>query len=135
MTLEERVDRLERSNTKWKRMTVFLTLCLASVFVVGPSRLLPNEIHTQRLVLQDASGKDRISLGELSNGFSGMTVLDTEGVTRMTLGLTRDGVATLLTQTPQGKPGAVLSTDWKSYSDLQIGNEKGQRVFYAPKKD
>lgn len=132
MTLEERVHQLEQTNLKWKKISIFLSLCLVAGFTMGPSRLSPDEIKTKRLVLCDSEGKDRISLGELSNGFQGMTVTDSEGTIRMTLGLTRDGVATVLTHTPKGTPGAVISTDWKSYSDIQLGNEKGQRVFYAP---
>jgi hypothetical protein len=111
VTLEERVNLLERQNRGLKRVLFLiallpvLALCVAGV---APRKQVPDEIvaHSIRVVSDD--GKNEASLGATSDGFVILSFRDLLGVQRFAL-----------LMTPSGKP-SISFFDGKR-SRLQLG--------------
>jgi len=66
-TLVRRLDRVERENRWWKVASAGALLLLSFVFFLGATWKAPIEVRSNRFVLTDKEGRQRVTLEMLSN--------------------------------------------------------------------
>jgi hypothetical protein len=112
MTIEERLERLEKENRRLKYLLFSLLFLVAGVFFVGATakkkgKPVSDEIRTHRLVLVDSKGKDRGVLG-MDKECPFLGLYDEEGISRISLAVEKYG-SILVLNDENAKAGAVLS--------------------------
>jgi AMIN domain-containing protein len=95
-TLTDRVERLERENTRLKRLGAVALLGLAALFVAGQLQRAagaagPTRIEAERFLLRDAVGAIRAALEMGSDGTPRLALLDTAGHERVRLQVGANG--------------------------------------------
>jgi hypothetical protein len=70
MTLEQRLQRLERQNRWMKRLGAVMLAVLAVGVLVAQKKAVPDEVAAKRFVLRDDQGRERAALGPLEHGCS-----------------------------------------------------------------
>lgn len=136
MTLEERVEKLERANRRMKRILIGLAGVAVTVLIMGQSR--PGEsakpakvqdvIRARSIEVVGAGGKTIIRLKADGQGNGTLTVGDKQGRDLVVLHRGEQegwGTLTLYYDKPR-QPGAVLSAH-----DIQLFNEEGNRLLIA----
>ena len=70
MTVEQRVERLERQNRWMKRLVAVTLAVMAAVVLVAQGKSPPEEIQAKRFVLKVDKDKYRAALGPVEHGVS-----------------------------------------------------------------
>ena len=76
--VEQRLDRLERANRRWKVAVALAVGALGGVVALGAAEpdLIPDELRVKRLIIVDQNNKPRAVLGPSSYGSSGLHLYD-----------------------------------------------------------
>ncbi len=89
--LTERLAILEK-RLQWQYVVhVGLLLLVVASLALPSRRIRTGSVQAKALVLRDAEGRSRIGLGVSKNGHATLTVSDTEGRHRLVLGLRENG--------------------------------------------
>jgi hypothetical protein len=152
MTLEQRVEKLERQN-RWMRLLGAMGLAVvAAVFLVAQGKAAPKAIEAEQFVVKDAKGRVRAKLGRLAEGTFGLVIHDAEGNKRIgvlhwdtgtgfvVLGCKGEksivlaegeggNVGLSLNENVADRPGASLGAAPHGYVDLQLWSKGNKRVF------
>ena len=94
-TLEERIARLERSVRRYQR-ALLMFAGVALLVVVGGQAKARQERESDRLVISDAHGRERVRLGKLGSDKWGLEIVDAGGKPRITVGAEDDGSSSLV---------------------------------------
>lgn len=87
MTIEERVERLEKRTARWRALTVILGICLVLVTAVAASPV----VDQSRIILRDKQGKGRIVLWVQPNGDSRISFYNRKSLETMRIGAYDEG--------------------------------------------
>ena len=78
--MEQRLERLERDNRRWKAMTTLAMGILSLIFLIGAGKSdetsVPNEVQAHAFVLVDRNGTPLARLGLLPHGAWGLGFYD-----------------------------------------------------------
>ncbi len=133
--LQQRLDRLERGNRRWKRVAAFALP--ASLFTVLIGLALPiRAVEPGRVTVMDSSGRLRAAVGVLPDGSPFLGLYDEHGVSRLNLGLV-DGAPHLIFADPSGKSKIALaaSDDGSLLLGFRGAGEKLLRAGIAARPD
>lgn len=83
MNLEDRITSLEKSRSHWKLLTSALALGITSAILMAQSRPASRNMTLDKLVIQDQTGKERITLETFPDGTAGITITDERGRDRI----------------------------------------------------
>ena len=107
----------------------------AAILLVSGSFLyaspLQESIRTQRIVIVDASGRERMGLG-MVDGVPRLMLLDHDGRTRLELGLLDDGAPRLSFLDPHEKMRLELGAPADGSPALVVLDAREQTVWQAP---
>lgn len=85
--LTERLERLERSNRRWRRLVAGLLMAGASAAIVGARQAeKPGVVEAERFVLKGRDGKTRATLREMPDGRAVLAFFDRQGANRLLVG-------------------------------------------------
>ncbi len=108
-----RLDRLERSNRRWKLLaTMALTLLGVGVFMGAKGTARPpvvDELRARAFLLVDEQGTTLARLGWLPHGVLGLGFYDDGRRSRILLSVDDDGSSSLNLFSKAGRSGALLS--------------------------
>jgi hypothetical protein len=131
-TLQERIERLEKQNRRWKSYMAVLASSLVALGVMGATVATQDghfrQITTERVSIVDSTGHEFILIGSGPEGI-GMRILDKAGKRVMSLGLAADEEGSgILVADRDGRPRVGLGTD-KGMPSLAMVDEKGKKVI------
>ena len=86
MSMEQRIESLERSLARTRRLNLGLLLGL-SALVVGGARSEPEVLTARELVIVDGEGRRRVMLTGDDQGMAGLRIFDEDGVSRISSGV------------------------------------------------
>lgn len=121
--LERRIARLERERWAWR---IGIVAVVAGLLGLGAAATpgVVEEVRARKVVVVDAQGKERLSLGTLPDGRAVLVLRDARGKERLELSVLADGSPGLVFWDAQGAerlalgvPGDFMS--WLSLSDAQ----------------
>ncbi len=117
--LEQRLERLERANRRWRRAAALAGLLFCAALSASLGRAGPSVIEAERFVLKGADGAEHGVLGLDETG-SPMLLLERG---KANLLLTLSGPALSL-RADDGKRGAFLGVDTRGESRLELRSER-----------
>jgi hypothetical protein len=131
MTIEERLERLERENRRLKYLLFSLLFLIAGVFFIGARTIngegessIPDEIKAKKFTLVDDNGKGRAVLG-IWKGLPGLVFFSEAGELRVGL-LDAEKLPSLGFQDENGKTRLVLGTSKEQGPFLELCDENGK---------
>ncbi len=152
MTIEQRIERLERQNRNLRRaLGGMLGLAVAGL-VLGAAAAsstdeVPNVLRAHRIEVVTAEGKPAVVLGMTTNDAGTVSTLDAKGNKLVSLGVTTNGEGTVTTQSGKGKDlvrlaattsgeAVIISYGGKGDKLIELGvTTKGEPKIYAYKPD
>lgn len=93
--LIERLERLERQNTRFKRTGILALFVISAFALLGQSLPINQEVRAQKFSLRDARGKSRAMLYSPPDGQVFLVLSDKDGEPRVTLAVAADGTPAL----------------------------------------
>ena len=135
--VEQRLDRLERANRRWKVAVALAVGALGGVVALGAAgpAQVPDELRAKRLVVVDQNNKPRAVLGPSSYGSSGLHLYDERQKELVTLEALPGSVPSMTFFAPDGKP-AVWLISWPDVTTgLAFGDKEGKTVGLVMKRD
>jgi hypothetical protein len=104
MTLEQRLERLERENRWMRRLGAVAVAVVAAVLLMGQDKAkdLP-DLVVRSLTVKDKDGKVRATLATLATGSAYLRFLDKSGKRRAALDVLNDGTPRLRLFDAKGK--------------------------------
>lgn len=134
MTIEQRMDKLERQNRhlKWG---------LGGLVVLGVAGLLmgagaaadkedvPNIIRTHRIEVVGADGKPGVIIGLTSNNTGTFSTLNEAGTKVVTLGVTKGGEGTVTTHNKKGNDLVKVGATTSGEGVITTHDAGGQRLL------
>jgi hypothetical protein len=134
LTMEQRVERLEQAQRRWRRLAVGAMLGLAGVMLMG-QKPAPRIVEAERFVLRDAAGRVRAELGMDTEQSVALRFRDADNMPRLSVG-TENGASVVvlneqggkvragLVTLPQGAPALTLyDTNGKNRAELALTRE------------
>jgi len=109
MTVEKRLEKLEREN-KWMRRAGAVVLAVAATVLLtgqGKGEKLP-DLEVRSLTVKDEKGKVRVKLGTATDGSAHIEIHDQAGRVRLSLRTAANGAPHLRLADQAGKHRAVL---------------------------
>ncbi len=85
MTVEQRLERLERQNRWLKRIATVCVAVVAVVFLLGQGKDKPRVVEAEAFVLRDSEGKQRAVLSMEKPNTPSLVLLDRDGTKRVYL--------------------------------------------------
>lgn len=132
--LIERVQRLEREGRYWKPAACIALLSLAALGIMGQI-VRGRVVEAESVVIKDAQGKRRVSLGLDANGAPTLRFQDKDGTMRAVLGLLPAGGPSLAFFDRAGMIRTELSLGSDGGSDLYFLDQQSRamvRLFAGP---
>ena len=120
MSVEERLEQLERQNKWMRRLGAMGVALVVAVFLMGQGKKeeLP-DLAVRSLVVKDKAGNPRISFGTFPDGKPHLAVRDTDGKIRLTITLRNDSPL-LLFSGKDGTQRVLLTTEPGGTSSLEF---------------
>ncbi|MHC4549797.1 MAG: hypothetical protein ACYTEZ_13575 [Planctomycetota bacterium] len=134
MTLEQRVDQLERQNRWMRRIGAVGLALVAAVLLMGQDRAkdLP-DLKVRSLTVRDLGGKERAALFTAADGSPFLTLADKDGTIRAMVSSSAVGAALNLYD-KNGKTRARLGTAADGSPSLTLYDAKDKVIWKAPKE-
>jgi hypothetical protein len=108
LTLARRVEQLERTQRRWRRLATGAALGLVAVGLMG-QKPAPRVVEAERFVLRDAAGRARAELVVDGEQSVALRFKDADSMPRLSLG-TENGAAVLVLNEQGGRVRAGLVT-------------------------
>ena len=134
MTIEQRVEKLEKQNRWMKRVGGLALAAVACVVLMGQGK--PKELpdlDVRSLAVRDAAGESWATLGQLK-GKSFLSLFDKAGKSRLTLASMADGSPALNLSDNAGETRVLLALLADGSPVLKMYDAKGNVVWQAPPK-
>ena len=134
-TIAGRLERLERSNRRWKLLaTTALALLVAGVLIGANGTTRPpvaDELRARAFLLVDEQGTPLARLGRLPHGVLGLGFYDDGRRSRLLLSVDEDGSSSLNLFSKAGHSGALLSASGTGGASLRFldANWKNRAVL------
>ena len=109
MTIEQRMELLERTNRRWRRLACTMAVLIVAAVGIGAAQMNEDELVLRKLVIQDEEGRERIVLDTNRHG-AGMTYYDANGKGRIESGTKVTGDAWTTHFDANGKKRIVSAT-------------------------
>jgi hypothetical protein len=152
MTIEQRMERLERQNRHLRWMVGGMLGLAVTGLVLGAAASsggdeIPNVLRAHRVEVITPDGKPAVVLGMTTNDAGTVSTMDSKGNKLVTLGVTTNGEGTVTTQNDKGKDlvrvaattsgeGVVITHNGRSDKLIELGvTTKGEPKIYAYKAD
>lgn len=131
-TLQERIERMEKQNRRWKSYMIVLASSLVALGVMGATVATQDghfrQITAEKVSIVDSTGHEFILIGSGPEG-TGMRILDKAGKRVMSLGLAPDEEGSgILVADGDGRPRVGLGMD-KGVPSLAMVDEKGKKII------
>ena len=68
MAIEQRMERLESTNRRWRRFVYIIAVLVITAVGIGTAQINEDELVLRKLVIQDEKGCDRIELSTFLYG-------------------------------------------------------------------
>ena len=142
MTLEQRVEKLERQNRWFKRgAALVVALAACGTLMAQKKEEEPRDLMVRSLQVIDGEGRIRCALRSDPQGMTGLHVLDRTGQLRASLGVLDDVAASLVLRDWEDHVLALVSVDatkspsrtdqLKPVSRIVLRDESGEVIFNA----
>lgn len=133
LTLQMRLDRIEKQNKQLKSYMVILCLLLIPLFLLGAKKGLQDaqfgQISAQGLTIRDGSGNQLITIGASKEDGIGIGIYNQTGQRELTLGVPADGKGNgIMVTDAEGKPRIGLGMD-KGLPGIALIDEKGSKIL------
>jgi len=132
-SLEDRINRLEKSSRRWRRVSVSLGVGLIGIAMLAasPGQTSPaqDEIRTRKLVLVDDQGRTLADMASGKGQFGGLKFYDPQTHAPVAaIGINLDGTGFLMTRTT-----LVVDEKGRTVADVVYGKDKASGLrFYNP---
>ena len=94
MTIEQRMELLERTNRRWRRLACTMAVLIVAGVGIGAAQMNEDELTLRKLVIQDEEGRKRIVLDTNERGAS-IVHYDANGQGRIRSGTYPSGNASM----------------------------------------
>lgn len=128
-TLLSRVESLEKSNSRMKRLGIGLIGGSLAIALLGAATPFCKTVWAERLVLRNAQGRDVITMDAYTGDSSSITMRDDKGKSVVRLSW-QDGV-TMEFLDDKGKAATSVRLDKKGETSVARRNEEGELVSMA----
>lgn len=151
MTIEQRIEKLERQNRHLKLAVAGILMTAVGALVMGQAAAtgddVANIIRAHRIEVVSESGKPAVVLGMTAGGTGTVTTLDDKGGKIVTLGVAKGGEGTITTNNAKGNElvkvgvttegeGVIITQNQEGKKLIEIGvTTDGQPKIYTFKKD
>jgi hypothetical protein len=133
MTLEQRLEKLERENRWMRRLGAVCLAVVAAVFLMGQDKPIGLPDHVVRsLTIMDGNGKVRAWLGTMPRGGVYLSLADKDAKPRAMLATLADGATALTLKGKDGKERVALKVFGDSSPRLRLLDAKGSVIWKAP---
>jgi hypothetical protein len=131
MTLEQRLERLERESRWIKRIGMMAAAVAAAVFLVGQGkdRELP-DLEVRSLTVKDEAGRVRLKMSTSADGTPQLRLDDHAGNARATLAVAANGSPQLVLADVSGRTRVALRMDENGAGSLRFYSSAGKRLAY-----
>jgi hypothetical protein len=131
--LQTRLDRIERQNSRMKRLMVVLTLLLVPLFLLGAKHGANDaqfgQITATGITIRDASGMELVAIGSDKEQGSGISIFNKAGKRAITLGIPVDGEGSgIMVADAEGRPRIGLGMD-EGIPGIALVDEKGAKIL------
>ena len=131
--LQTRLDRIERQNSRMKRLMVVLTLLLVPLFLLGAKHGSNDaqfgQITATGITIRDASGMELVAIGSDKEQGSGISIFNKAGKRAITLGIPVDGEGSgIMVADAEGRPRIGLGMD-EGIPGIALVDEKGAKIL------
>jgi len=109
MTIEERIEQLERTNRGWRRLACAMAVLILAVVSIAAMSKDEDELVLRKLVIQDEQGRQRIVMAS-KEGAAHIRSYDADAKMRIDVVTTRDGSASIEHYDANGKKRLAAGT-------------------------
>ncbi len=127
MTLEQRLEKLERENRWMRRIGAVGVAIAAAVFLIGQGKDKPRVVEAEAFVLRDGEGKQRAVLSMEKPNTPSLVLLDQNGTKRVYLLAEQGGRASLGLGPGDGGIRTVLRVNSGGDAHLNFFDKDGKR--------
>ena len=149
MTIEQRMELLERTIRRWRRLAGTMAVLVVTGVGIGAVQMNADELTLRKLAIQDEFGRDRIVLdtnfliaairhydangnqrissGTMPNGFAAIRHYDANGNQRISSGTTADGKSGISHFDMNGKGRITSSTHPEGNAGIDHSDVNGKR--------
>lgn len=133
VTLQERMERIEKQNRCLKSCMVVLVLSLLALAVMG-AKAGPNDGHFRQIIAEgitivNGAGQELILIGFRKEAGTGIRILNKAGKRVLGIGITADeGGSGILVADKEGRPRIGLGLD-EGVPSVAMTNENGKKVL------
>ena len=130
VSLEQRLEKVERENSRLKVLGSVMLLGMAGALCLGLASNPSKKLEAEVLVLKNAQGKPQMILGAGDDG-PALTILDKNGKLRVNLGVGQDGPALDLLDAAENPRAQLMITEDQGPL-LNFFDAKGSQVSLKP---
>jgi hypothetical protein len=141
--LEARVNRLEKSNRRWKLSALIAGSLLAcgvlmaqGIRIGGGGINAPamnvDKVNCKSIVLTDAAGNERINIAVDGNDNVVFALKEKGGTALLEMRADSEGGASVKFASTKGKTLAILGADAKDQPGMTLKDAEGKKLFSAP---
>lgn len=123
MTLEERIEQLEKQNRRRKRTSILLGVCAAAALGMAGADAGPRTVEADKVLIKDPAGHIRIILGMGKNGPE-LLFRNADGKPQAMLRSGAKGPTLVLQDTGNGRRASLSVT--KSLWGLRVSDARGR---------
>jgi len=133
MTIEQRVEKLERQNRNLKLVAAALLVAGATALIMGQAPAANDEvvnlIRAHRIEIISNEGKPAVVLGMTAAGTGTVTTFDPKENKIVSLGVTRNGEGTITTGNRKGNDLIKLAVTTEGEGVLITNNADGKKLI------
>jgi hypothetical protein len=131
--LQTRLDRIERQNSRMKRLMVVLTLLLVPLFLLGAKHGANDaqfgQITATGITIRDASGMELVAIGSDKEQGSGISIFNKAGKRAITIGIPADGKGSgIMVADAEGRGRIGMGMD-EGIPGIALVDEKGAKIL------
>jgi hypothetical protein len=137
MTLDQRLEKVERENRWMRRIGMVAAAVAAAVFLIGQAKEKePQDLEVRSLKVKDRDGKARVTLGTDADGVPHLRFADEHGKLRAMLGTLEEDLLCLTLWDRDFKVRAALGMGTNGPPHLRLADEDGvARVRLSTSRD
>ncbi|HOA75517.1 MAG TPA: hypothetical protein PL151_10115 [Phycisphaerae bacterium] len=132
MTLEQRIEKLERQNRTLKLAVASMLLAGVGALIMGQATTggtdVANLIRAHRIEIVSADGKPAVVLGMTAGGTGTVTTLDAKENKIVSLGVTKNGEGTITTGNSRGRDLVRIAVTTEGEGVLITNNADGKKL-------